>query len=53
MDLACLILWLALRGLVIAAAATIARLAWAALRWIVARARHDLAMRPQNVYYIA
>ena len=53
MNLAIIILWLSLRGLCIAAAVIALRIAGWVLRVIVDHIRHELTMRPQNVYFVA
>ena len=53
MNLAIIILWFSLRGLCISAAVIALRLVGWLLRVIVNHVRHELLMRPQNVYFIA
>lgn len=53
MNLAIIILWLSLRGLMIAGALVALRLIGWALRLIVDHIRHERLMTPQNVYFIA
>lgn len=53
MNLAIIILWLSLRGLMIAAAVMALRLIGYVLRLIVDHIRHERLMTPQNVYFVA
>lgn len=53
MNLAIIILWLSLRGLMIAATVIALRLIVYVLRLIVDHIRHERLMTPQNVYFVA